>query len=74
MDCAGYYGEDGNGVVLSDKAGIVAKTWCAPALNNAKKPNKLSWLKGAALPPALVLDLPFYDLERPAKNAGTANR
>jgi len=76
MECSGYYGEDGDAELLSSKVGVSVQTWCAPALNNKGKPYKLSWLKDTALPPALVLDLPFYDVEKPEANAafGSSNR
>jgi len=47
-------------------AGVHVKTWCMPALNNKKKPEKLSWVSGDPLPPALALSLPFRDASDPA--------
>jgi hypothetical protein len=36
----------GTSHLLSSQAGVTVKTWCAPALNNKKKPEKLSWVRG----------------------------
>jgi len=68
-ECHGYYGENGQGAVLSDMAGIEVKTWCAPAANNRNEPNSLMWPKGGDLPAALDLVLPFQDELHPT-NAG----
>jgi hypothetical protein len=40
-------------------------TWCQPAISNDRKPNRLSWLPGYAMPASLRLQLPFYSISNP---------
>lgn len=70
--CTDYYGHDDTnkrGTVISTAGGVEVKTWCQPALNNAKKPNKLAWEAGLPLPAALILDLPYFDSDDPTSAA-----
>ena len=59
-------------MVITKMAGINVKTWCAPAINNRKKPLKLSWVAGTALPPSLALELPFNNLVDPTSDDSTS--
>jgi hypothetical protein len=55
--------------VISTAGGVVVRTWCQPAINNAKKPNNVAWLDGEQMPAALTLDLPFFDSDKPTSGA-----